>query len=405
LAILGGAGVVRDFRRGLRGGNLIKHMSKNVLIAIPVLLVGGTEVQTLNLVRVLAGADYQVTVCCYYEYDVAMVAQFEEAGAKVLLMKYERAKGLWHLAKGLLKIFRERKPDIVHVQYIAPGLVPVMAARLAGIKTVFATVHQPGSPYGLKAKLLLRTAASVCTAFFCNSLAVEKSWVGDSKIFNADDIKAKRKHFTIYNAVDVDKIRQITGRCDKEQMREKLQVTGKKVIGFVGRLRHEKGLDILLDAMPHVLKSHPDVALLVVGDGPDGERLKRRAEDLKLGTQVRWLGQKSPEEVYRLYGIMAVLAVPSRFEGFGLVAAEAMAAGLPVVGTNVGGLAEVVEDGVTGILVPPGDSQTLATAITELLDKHDKAKQMGEKGLQRVREMFSMEKFSQAMLAAYQLAG
>lgn len=380
-------------------------MIKTVIIAIPVLLVGGTEIQTLHLLRALTGAGYSVTVCCYYEYDVTMVAQFEEAGAKVFLMKYERTEGLWHLAKGLLKIFKERKPDVVHVQYIAPGLVPIFAARLAGIKTIFATVHQPGSPYGLKAKLLLRTAARVCTAFFCNSLAVEKSWFGDSKIFDPADMKAKRKHFTIYNAVDVDKIRQITSKCDKEQMREKLQITGKKVIGFVGRLRHEKGLDILLDALQHVIKVHPDTLLLVIGKGPDRESLKLIADSLKLQKHIIWLGQKSPEEVYQLYSIMDVVAVPSLFEGFGLVAAEAMAAGLPVVATKVEGLTEVIEDGVTGILVPPGNSQALAKAITELLVNQDRALQMGQKGLQRVQEHFSIEKFKESILAAYRHAG
>ena len=81
-------------------------MSKTVLIAIPVLLIGGTEVQTLNLVNVLVIAGYKVTVCCYYEYDQSMVNLFKEAGAEVHLMGYERKKGLRHLAKGLDQIIQ-----------------------------------------------------------------------------------------------------------------------------------------------------------------------------------------------------------------------------------------------------------------------------------------------------------
>jgi len=101
---------------------------RNILVSLPVLLLGGTEIQTVNLVHVLVSAGYRVTICCYYEYDAEMVRQFEAMGTAVLLMHYERATGLWHLAKGLIRFFKEKKPDIVHVQYLAPGFVPVAAA-------------------------------------------------------------------------------------------------------------------------------------------------------------------------------------------------------------------------------------------------------------------------------------
>ncbi len=376
-------------------------MIKAVIISIPVLFIGGTEIQTLNLVRVLVGASYQVTVCCYYEYDQHMVKRFENAGATVVLMKYERAKGLWYLAKGLARIFRKKKPDIVHVQYMAPGLVPIIAAKLAGIKNIFATVHQPGSPYGVKAKLLIHAADRLCTAFFCNSLAVEKSWFGDSKILDPDDIKGKRKHFTIYNAVDVDSIEKAGIVANRKSLRLTMGISGKKVIGVVGRLRWEKGQSLLIDAMPEVIKQFPDVVLLIVGDGQDRERLRLKADSLKLAKHIIWLGQKSSKEVNQLYSIMDIVAVPSVFEGFGLVAAEAMAAGVPVVGANVGGLAEVIEDSVTGILVPASDSRALANALLKLLSDKDRAEEMGQKGQERDRELFSMKRFQQSILAAY----
>jgi glycosyltransferase involved in cell wall biosynthesis len=139
------------------------------------------------------------------------------------------------------------------------------------------------------------------------------------------------------------------------------------VIGFVGRIRREKGLDILIDSFSHILQAHPDAVLVVVGDGPDGENLRRKVEDLKLGDHVKWLGQKSPEEVYQFYSIMDVVAVPSLFEGFGLSAAEAMAAGRPVVASSVDGLNEIVEKDVTGYLVPADDKSAFTARLTELL--------------------------------------
>lgn len=378
---------------------------KSVIVAIPVLLIGGTEMQTLNLVEVLADNGYRVTVCCYYVHDVAMVAQFEERGAKVWLMQLKKAEGLMHLAKSLITYFRKMKPDIVHVQYIAPGLVPVIAARLAGIRTVFATVHQTATPYGKNAKLMFKIAARLCTAFFCVSKSVEQSWFGNSQLFNPDEIDLKQRHCTIYNAVDNDMISAFVRQTDTTALRNTLGIGNRRVIGFVGRLHKEKGLGILIDALPHILDKQPDSILMVVGDGPDRAGLELKAASLKLVRHIIWLGQKRPEDVYRLYHIMDVIAVPSLFEGFGLTVAEAMAAGVPTVGSNVGGLAEVIEDGLTGVLVPRGNSEALASALIELLSDQDRAMEMGQKGQARVQEYFSMEKFNRSLLAAYEAFG
>ena len=377
--------------------------NKHVMIATPVLLLGGTEMQTLNLVHVLVSTGYMVTICCYYEHDIEMVRQFEATGAEVLLMDYERAAGLWHLTKGLIRLLKEQKPDIVHVQYLAPGFVPVFAAWIAGVKTIFATVHQPGRTYGRKEKILLRTAARFCKAFFCVSKAAEKSWFGDSAIFDPDAIKFKRKHFTIYNAVDVAKIDSIIRTANCDEIKRSLNISGRKIIGVVGRLRCEKGQKILLHAMSEVIRKCPDAMLLVVGDGPDLEDLKMTARALSIQDCIIWSGMKTPDEVWRLYSIMDVVAIPSLFEGFGLVAAEAMAAGKPVVASKVDGLCEVIEDGVTGYLVPAGNSQALGDALIELLRYPIKATAIGQQGCERVGNLFSMEHYQASIIGFYNI--
>lgn len=376
-------------------------MQRHVVIAIPVLLAGGTEIHTLNLATALTAAGYKTTVCCYYEYDQDMVRRFEKTGAEVFLMKQKRAEGLWHLTKKLISQFRTYKPDFVHVQYIAPGLVPVVAARIAGVRTVFATVHQPGRVYGLREKLFLRTAAMLCDIFFCVSKSVEESWFGRSEVFNPTLPQHRRKHFTLYNAVDVDAISSAVNSAESRELKEAIGLSGKKVIGFAGRLRREKGLDILLDAMPQVLKSYPDTVLVVVGDGPDREIAGKKAEALKITSQVIWAGQKTREEVFQFYGIMDVLAMPSLFEGFGLAAAEAMAAGVPVVGAKVDGLTEIIEDTRSGLLVPVMNSHALSETVKKLLGNPAEAKILGENGQQRVRQLFSLDRFSRDFLAAY----
>ena len=376
------------------------NSEKSVVISIPVLFVGGTEIQTLNLVRVHVNAGYDVTVCCYYEHDASMVQRFESAGAKVILMKYERTDGLWHLAKGLIKLFKALKPNVIHIQYLAPGLVPIIASRLAGIRAIFVTVHQPGSTYGLKEKLFIRVASWLSTAFFCVSRSVEVSWFGDSEVFDPEK-PLRRKHFTIYNAVDTDQVAEAVRLADQDGLRKSLSIKGKKVIGFVGRIRREKGLDVLIDAFPHIHKSQPNAVLVVVGDGPDRASLKQRAECLGVDAEIRWLGQKSIEEVRELYSIMDVVAIPSRFEGFGLVAAEAMAAGLPVVASLVDGLKEIIINESVGLLVPEGNSRVLARTIYELLNAPDKARFMGENGRKYIEGSFSFNNYRKIIVESY----
>lgn len=375
------------------------HTGKKVVVALPVLLTGGTEVQTLHLVRVLAGAGCQVTVCCYHEYDERVAEWFRMAGAEVALLGMDRQDGLVALLSRLRRFFRQSRPDVVHVQYLAPGFFPIIAARLAGVPTVFATVHQPGRTYGVKEKLLLRTAARLCTAFFCNSLAVEKSWFGDSALLDPVRLR-ERRHWTIYNAIDAERIALLADGADSTYLRASLGIGDRPTVGVVGRLRREKGQEVLIDAMTEVVKRVPEVLLLLVGDGPDRESLEEKSRRLGIVDNVLFLGQREPEEVYRLYSIMDLVAVPSLFEGFGLAAAEAMAAGKAVVASGVDGLAEVVADKVTGILIPPGDAVALAEGICTLIRDEAATRIMKTRGRARAK-FFSLEQFGNAILQIY----
>lgn len=357
--------------------------------------------QTLTLVNVLVLDGYKVTVCCYYEYDQTMVSEMEKTGAEVMLMKHKRFEGMWHLAKGLIRFFRELYPDIVHVQYIAPGLIPVIAAKLAGIKTIFATVHQSGRTYGWKEKFLFRTAAQLCTAFFCVSRSVEESWFGNSELVEPLNFNKCRTHFTIYNAIDVDKVRQQVEGGHMEKLRSSFGLADKKVIGVVGRLRHEKGQELLLRAMPAIIEKIPGTMLVVVGDGPDRENLLNLSRRFGIDEHIIWLGAKSPHEVYKLYSIMDVVAVPSLLEGFGLVAIEAMAAGVPVAAARVDGLPEIIEEGKTGCLFPANDRYALVSSIIKLLSDPAYAVKMGQEGCRRTKELFSFQIFFENTVAAY----
>lgn len=372
-----------------------------VLVTLPVLLTGGTEIQTKSLVQVLVSAGFDVTVCCFYDFEQSMVVAMEQAGARVELLNLNRDDGLWVLLKNLVSYFRKAKPDICHIQYMAPGFIPVLAARMARVPVIFATVHQPGHPYGKKAHYLLRMASRLCTQFICISRSVENSWFGSSAIFDAHAQKNGLGHCTIFNAVDLKAIVAASDTTDKYDIRNRYGIGHGVVIGCVARLRVEKGQKILIEAFAEVVKTIPAVQLLMIGDGPAKSELLRLTEVLGVSQNVIWLGRQDQADVYRLYGVMDVVVVPSLFEGFGLTAAEAMTVGLPVIASDIDGLAEVVQDGETGVLFPVGDSQALAESLIHLLNTPQLAKQYGENGRKRVRKYFMLEQFSESMLALY----
>lgn len=355
----------------------------------------------MSLVKVLVCDGYDVTVCCFYDFEHSMVDAMGQSGARVDLLKLKRGDGLFSLMKNLIYYFCKERPDICHVQYMAPGFIPVVAARLASVPVVFATVHQPGHPYGKKAHFLLRLAAKLCSQFICISRSVEKSWFGSSTVFDPHVQKAGHGHCTIFNAVDLKAIVAASESSDKSEIRNRYGIGSGLIIGCVARLRVEKGQKTLIEAFAEVNKTIPAVQLLMIGDGPDKSELLRLTEVLGVSHNVLWLGRQEQADVYKLYGVMDVVVVPSLFEGFGLTAAEAMAAGLPVIASDIDGLAEVVLDGETGILFPAGNSRALAAPLILLLNNPQLAKQFGKNGQARVGKYFMLEQFSESMLALY----
>jgi glycogen(starch) synthase len=169
----------------------------------------------------------------------------------------------------------------------------------------------------------------------------------------------------------------------------------------LGRLQRQKGFDIALSALAAIIDRFPHIRLTVAGDGPERAALERQAAKLNLTGAVDFIGWVPPDQVPELLNEATIVLMPSRFEGFGLVALEAGWMARPVIAARVGGLAEVVAHEQTGLLIRSESTLALAEAIAFLLSHPEQAAQMGLAGRRRAQELFSWEVCLQSYDALY----
>jgi glycosyltransferase involved in cell wall biosynthesis len=172
------------------------------------------------------------------------------------------------------------------------------------------------------------------------------------------------------------------------------------LVGVIGRLVRDKGGIHFLRAAAQVAREFPAARFLFAGRGTEEESLKRTAADLGISGKVAFLGFR--EDIPEVTAALDLSVLPSvDCDASSAVLKEAMAAGRPVVATDIGGAAEIVEEGKTGFVVPPGDPEALAAAIVSILRKPDRGREMGTAGRERVRTLFSQERLVAGTLAAY----
>jgi glycosyltransferase involved in cell wall biosynthesis len=183
----------------------------------------------------------------------------------------------------------------------------------------------------------------------------------------------------------------IPNGVDLDRFRPRPRVAGRRRrLVFVGRLIVNKGPDVALEAFLRIERAFPDVVLTVVGDGPMRSRLEQIAKEKGVGARVEFLGSRT--DVAEILADGDLFVRPSLVEGMPLTVLEAMATGLAVVACDVGGVRELVSDGATGYLVPPGSPDAVASALTRLLSEDELRLEMGAAALERVRDEFNWDK-------------
>lgn len=300
----------------------------------------------------------------------------------------------WKDLNALFVVFRaikEFNPDIVHAHSTKAGLAARLSCAILKKPVIF-TVHGWAFTEGqnfIKRMIfafLERLAAKFTTKFICVS-KYDKELAIKWKITNPDKITV------IHNGVDP----TIFESPGSSSIREDLGVGNLPIVVFVGRLTIPKDPFTLIEAVKNL--SYLQFVLLVVGDGEFRIPLEKYVYENKLSKNIIFLGQRS--DVPSILNASDIFVLSSLWEGLPYVVIEAMMSGLPVVATNVGGVSELVDDGITGFLVPPKDPYALADAIKKLIDDPKLRKKMGDLGRKKALDSFTLNKMLSQIWQVY----
>jgi glycosyltransferase involved in cell wall biosynthesis len=355
-----------------------------------------------------AGAEMQLLMiarCLYDQPGVALnVVLFNEGrlarelrqlGVDVTILD-ETTLSAFRLIRHLTQLLRDRKIDVLHTHKYKDGVLGTIAAKRAGVRHLVRTMHGMAEPMvgwnRLKSRLyhaldrwMLRRSADLIIAV-SRRMAEELRESG----FRPTMVTC------IHNGLDVSQVRAARTR---EEVRRELGIgSDVLLIGTAGRLSPVKGQAGLLRAAARILETD-QARFLIVGEGPLGSQLLSLAQALSIDHACHFIGPRS--DVFDFMAAMDIFVLPSLSEGIPMALLEAMTLGTPVVAASVGGIPEVIQHRVNGLLVPAGDDQALADACVELARDPGWAHTLGAAASRTIAEGFSHDRSGEALLFAY----
>ncbi|MDP9051295.1 MAG: glycosyltransferase family 4 protein [Acidobacteriota bacterium] len=290
----------------------------------------------------------------------------------------------------------------------------VAAIRELALRSAADVVHAHGFKADIYAHLALRGTrvplVSTCHTWYDNDLLVTLYGKLDRfvlrKFARVVAVSDEVKNILLESGVRADRICMVHNGIDLRPFRgvaPSLRGDGPELlVGLVGRLAREKGVDVFLAAAARVLRELPGARFVVVGEGPDREKLDRTVDELKVGENVKMLGRR--DDMPAVYASLDIMVSSSRQEGLPMAILEGMASGLPLVASAVGEVPTVVRDGVTGLLVPADHVEQLAAGILELLRDEAKRKRFGAAARKLIEDEYSAERMTADYLRVYEEA-
>jgi len=349
-----------------------------LLFLIQTFRTGGSERLTLDLCENLDREKFQCHVIAFVDGELRDA--FRQAGAETVCL----AKGrhdFFKMAGKIRSYIWENGIQVVSAHHLTPYMLGVGGARLNGVK-IYYTAHSCLEVdhltwfWGGLGRFLMR----FCEGAIGVSNDVSESIRGKFRVGPPRDL-------TIINAVNT---KRFDLNVDQTKKKEELGIReNEKIIGSVGNLRHQKNYPILIRAFKILEQKMDHLRLVIVGEGARKDDLEGLIRELKLEGKVLLTGVRT--DVPELLKIMDIFCLASLFEGLPLSLLEAMAAGIPVVGTDVMGIRDVIVDGKNGLLVPVNDPEKLAEALRALLTQETRAEEIARNGRKEVLEKFAMD--------------
>jgi glycosyltransferase involved in cell wall biosynthesis len=342
--------------------------------------VNGAVRHCLLLTREMARRGHQVTLVCRHGSWIAR----QLASDPVDIVFSELYRWPTDEMHRMVAVLRRKAIDVVHTHMSRAHFFGVLLRWFGGVPCVATAHNRLFQPHWMFNDLVI--AVSDATRRYHQTY----------NLVRADRI------VTIHNFIDYDHFAAVPFTARDEIRRELNLDLASRVIGVVGSVIPKKGQIYAVRALPKILAASPSVKLLLVGEiGHPGyaDDIKRTAADLGVADHVVWAGER--DDVNRILAAVDVSVLPSLGEALGMTILEAMAAGRPVVATNVGGIPECVQSGKTGILVPPRSGDALARAVTRLFADRTEREKLIQAGRQHVRKHFSTESQATAIEAAF----
>jgi glycosyltransferase involved in cell wall biosynthesis len=350
-----------------------------VLRIITRLNIGGPALHVILLNSRLDPATFQSLLVCGKEGDAegSLLGLAVSRGIQpIVLPSLGRAvRPLNDLSTTLrlVSLMRELRPDVVHTHMAKAGTAGRLAARIAGVPIIVHTYHGHvfHSYFSPNVSAVFRGVERALAKVTDRVIAIGETQRHDIMRY---DIAPPEKIEVIPLGLELDRFRDVT-KLRGSLRRELGLQDDHPLIGIVARLVPIKAHEVFLEAAANVLRQVPRARFIIVGDGERRHELEQLANALGIGGATYFLGWRA--ELEQVYADLDVVTLTSLNEGSPVALIEAMTAGRPVVSTDVGGVREVIQDGVSGLLVPPHDSPQLARAIVQLLDDSTLSARLG----------------------------
>ncbi|MCL0067882.1 glycosyltransferase [Peptococcaceae bacterium] len=362
-------------------------MSKKIAVmhVINAYALGGAEKLVFDIASSMDKTKFDVFVCSIGgqgdDLEKTLRRDLQSQGIKTISLDKAPRKQRLRAVLKLAKILGKNKIDIVHTHCPSPDFYGRLAAFISRVLLVFSTIHSTEG-YSLRNEKIL---GCLTTKYIAISTQVQKYAVCNLQI-------PARKIALIYNGINMNAFKKPL--VVKQHKLAELGIpTNRKIITNIGRVTEQKGQLYLIQAAKNILKEFPNVHFLILGDDQTDKKLaqelKQAVKAENLSEHVTFTGIR--QDVPEILAITDIFVFPSLREGFALAILEAMAAGVPVVATDVGIIREVLIDKENGLIVPPKDAEALAEGIKFMLSNTERAKEMGLKGRKAVEEKFTIE--------------